>query len=155
MYAFSPSGLTFKTSSEANPSLVPTFVEEACRFDPPFRGHYRVATQDVELDGKSIPAGSHLILMWPAANRDSTAYDDPDEVRLDRPNPRHHVGFGWGIHLCVGAPLARVEAKVAIERLLARTRAFRLDALGASAALPPQLDDPPTGLASPCPRAGS
>jgi cytochrome P450 len=112
----------------ANPSLVPAFVEEACRFDPPFRGHYRVATQDVELDGKTIPAGSHLILMWPAANRDSTVYDDPDEVRLDRPNPRHHVGFGWGIHLCVGAPLARVEAKVAIERLLARTRAFHLDA---------------------------
>ena len=111
----------------ADPSLVPSFVEEACRFDPPFRGHYRVATRDVELDGKHVPAGSRLILMWPAANRDNTAYDNPDEVRLGRANPRHHVGFGWGIHLCVGAPLARVEAKVAIEQLLARTRAFSID----------------------------
>ena len=67
--------------------------------------------------------------MWPAANRDEAAYDNPDEVRLDRPNPRHHVGFGWGIHLCVGAPLARIEAKVAIETLLGRTRAFRIDPL--------------------------
>jgi cytochrome P450 len=68
------------------------------------------------------------VLAWPAANRDDTVYDQPDEVRLDRPKPRQHVGFGWGIHLCVGAPLARVEAKVAIETLLARTRRFTLDA---------------------------
>jgi cytochrome P450 len=52
---------------------------------------------------------------------------NPDEVLLNRPNRRHHVGFGWGIHLCVGAPLARVEAKVAIETLLARTLTFRID----------------------------
>ncbi len=109
------------------PSLVPAFVEEACRFDPPFRGHYRVVNRDVELDGTHVPAGSRLVLMWPAANRDETAFDKPDEVRLDRPNPRNHVGFGWGMHLCVGAPLARVEAKVAIERLLARTQSFRID----------------------------
>ena len=110
-----------------DPSLVPAFVEEACRFDPPFRGHYRVTTQDVELEGTMLPAGSHLVLMWPAANRDPAAYESPDEVRLDRPNPRHHLGFGWGIHLCVGAPLARIEAKVAIETLLARTRSFAID----------------------------
>src|SRR6202043_1025653 len=76
-----------------DPSLIPTFVEEACRFDPPFRGHYRVVTQDVELKGRKLPAVSRLVLIWPAANRDETAYDNPDEVRLDRPNPRHHVGF--------------------------------------------------------------
>jgi cytochrome P450 len=111
----------------ADPSLVPTFVEEALRYDPPFRGHYRVVSRDTELGGKALPAGSRLVLMWPAANRDTAAYDSPDEVRLDRPNPRHHVGFGWGIHLCVGAPLARIEAKVAVETLLARTRGFRAD----------------------------
>jgi cytochrome P450 len=111
----------------ARPSLVPNLVEEALRYDPPFRGHYRVVTQDTELAGKPLPAGAHLMLMWPAANRDQAAYDHPDEVRLDRPNPRHHVGFGWGIHLCVGAPLARIEARVAIETLLARTRRFRID----------------------------
>jgi cytochrome P450 family 144 len=111
----------------ADPSLVPTFVEEACRFDPPFRGHYRTVKEDVELDGTLVPAGSHLVLVWPAANRDPEDHEHPDEVRLDRSNPRHHVGFGWGIHLCVGAPLARVEAKVAIETLLAKTRSFRVD----------------------------
>jgi cytochrome P450 family 144 len=110
-----------------NPSLVPTFVEEACRYDPPFRGHYRTVTQDTTLDGTPIPAGSHLILMWPAANRDPRIYDRPEEVRLDRPNPRYHLGFGWGIHLCVGAPLARIEAKVAIQTLLARTRRFQIE----------------------------
>ncbi len=113
-----------------DPSLVPVFVEEACRFDPPFRGHYRTVTHNVTLDGTSVPAGAHVILMWPAANRDPEVYDHPDEIRLDRPNPRHHVGFGWGIHLCVGAPLARIEAKVAIETLLARTRTFRIDPAG-------------------------
>jgi len=106
---------------------VPTFIEEALRYDPPFRGHYRVVTRDTELGGKQIPAGSHLLLAWPAANRDATVYDHPDQIRLDRPKPRHHVGFGWGIHLCVGAPLARVEAKVAIETLLARTRHFTVE----------------------------
>jgi len=111
----------------ADPTSVPTFIEEALRYDPPFRGHYRVVTRDTELGGTPLPAGSHLLLAWPAANRDDNVYDHPDQIRLDRPKPRHHVGFGWGIHLCVGAPLARVEAKVAIETLLARTRHFTVD----------------------------
>jgi len=111
----------------ADLSLVPAFIEEALRHDPPFRGHYRVATRDTELAGKPIPAGSHLLLAWPSANRDSSVFDDPGEVRLDRPKPRQHVAFGRGIHLCVGAPLARVEAKVAIETLLASTRHVAID----------------------------
>ncbi|MCW2524776.1 MAG: Cytochrome, partial [Frankiales bacterium] len=110
----------------AQPDLIPAFIEEACRVDAPFRGHYRVLTEDVELAGHSLKAGSRLVLMWQAANRDESIYSDPDEVHLDRAN-RYHVGFGWGIHLCVGAPLARVEARVAVETLLARTRSFRID----------------------------
>jgi cytochrome P450 len=106
---------------------VATFIEEALRFDPPFRGHYRVSTRDTELGGTALPAGSHLLLAWPAANRDESVFDHPDEIRLDRTRPRSHVGFGWGIHLCVGAPLARVEAKVAIETLLANTCRFAVD----------------------------
>jgi cytochrome P450 family 144 len=119
--------LDLQDELRGRPSLVPNFVEEALRYDPPFRGHYRVVTRDTELGGRPLPAGSHLVLVWPAANRDPAVYEDAGEIRLDRPNPRHHVGFGWGIHLCLGAPLARVEAKVAIETLLARTRQFRLD----------------------------
>src|SRR4029453_13402185 len=123
-------------------TLVPAFVEEALRYDPPFRGHYRVVTRDTTLGASPpplpghsrvaprdtplghppLPAGAHLVLMWPAANRDDTAYQRPDEVQLDRPNPRYHLGFGWGIHLCIGAPLARLEATVAIDILLTRTR---------------------------------
>jgi len=109
------------------PQLVPAFVEEACRLDPPFRGHYRTVVRDTELGGVTVPVGSTLVLMWPAANRDREVFEHPDEVDLDRPNPRQHVGFGWGIHLCVGAPLARVEAKVVFEELLGRTRSFSID----------------------------
>jgi cytochrome P450 len=109
------------------PELIPAFVEEACRIDPPFRGHYRRVVADTELGGVHLPAGSTLVLAWTAANRDAEAFPNPEEIDLDRPNPRQHVGFGWGIHLCVGAPLARIEAKVAFEQLLARTTSFSID----------------------------
>ena len=109
------------------PELIPAFVEEACRIDPPFRGHYRHVVTDAVLGGVTVPVGSTLVLAWPAANRDRSVFPNPDEIDLDRPNPRQHVGFGWGIHLCVGAPLAWVEAKVAFERLLARTTSFAID----------------------------
>jgi cytochrome P450 len=110
-----------------SPELVPAFVEEACRIDPPFRGHYRHVMADTELGGVKVPAGSTVVLAWTAANRDRDAFPHPDDIDLERPNPRQHVGFGWGIHLCVGAPLARVEAKVAFEQLLARTSSFSVD----------------------------
>jgi cytochrome P450 len=107
--------------------------------DPPFRGHYRHVLSDTELGGTPIPAGSALVLAWPAANRDPNAFSNPDEIDLDRPNPRQHVGFGWGIHLCVGAPLARVETKVAFEQLLARTKCFSIDPAAAPLRYHPSL----------------
>ena len=111
----------------ADPSLVPAFVEEAVRLESPFRGHYRQARRDTEVAGATIPAGATVYLLWAAANRDPKEFDRPDEVMLDRHAPRHHLGFGRGIHFCVGAPLARLEANVALGMLLDRTSNFRLD----------------------------
>jgi len=109
------------------PSLIPAFLEEAVRLESPFRGHYRRARVDTTLGGVTIPAGATVFLLWAAANRDPAEFDRPDEVVLDRAQPRSHIGFGRGIHFCVGAPLARLEAKVVLEKLLARTSSFRLD----------------------------
>ena len=117
-----------QSALRADPSKIPVFVEEVLRFESPFRGHYRMARRDAELGGVTIPAGSLVYLLWAAANRDPAEFDDPDTFRLDRPTPRGHLGFGRGIHFCVGAPLARMEARIAVEMLLDRTHTFTLDA---------------------------
>jgi cytochrome P450 len=111
----------------ADRTLVPAFVEEAARLESSFRNHPRLVTRDVELAGVRVPKGSHLALVWPAANRDPDAFHDPDAIDLERPNPRGHVTFGWGIHLCIGAPLARAEARIAVETLLDGTLDVALD----------------------------
>lgn len=111
----------------AEPSLVPAFVSEALRFDSPFRFHPRTAARTTELGGVQIPAGPLVLLLWGAANRDPEVFDDPDDIRLDRHNTHLHLGFGRGVHHGIGAPLARLEARVVLKRLLARTASFALD----------------------------
>jgi cytochrome P450 family 144 len=112
-------------SLRANPAAIPAFVEEAVRLESPFRGHFRVTARDTELGGVELAAGTRLMLLWGAANRDAAVFDRPEEIDLDRASHERHVGFGLGIHFCVGAPLARLETRVALEVLLARTRTFR------------------------------
>jgi cytochrome P450 family 144 len=109
-----------------DPALVVRFIEETLRLESPFRYHMRSAHRTTELAGTEIPEGSTMLLLWGAANRDPEEYPRPDDVVLDRPAPRHHVAFGRGIHHCVGAPLARLEARIVLSALLERTRHFDL-----------------------------
>jgi cytochrome P450 len=112
----------------ADPALVAPFIEEVLRLESPFRYHLRHVARTTELCGVTVPAGSTMLLFWGAANRDPAEYDRPDEVVLDRASPRHHLAFGRGIHLCVGAPLARLEAEVILTQFMQRTIDFTLDA---------------------------
>lgn len=103
------------------PELLGAFLEEVLRFEPPFRGHYRHVVNDTELGGVALQAGSRLLLMWGAANRDPRHFQDPNLFRLDRTGGKGHLTFGKGAHFCVGAALARLEATVVIRQLLQRT----------------------------------
>ena len=109
------------------PEMIPMFVEEALRLEPPFRYHMRFVPDDTALGGVEIPAGATVLLLWGAANRDPAMFDHPQTVDLTRQVPRRHVAFGRGIHHCVGAPLARVEARNVLSVLLARTSDIMLD----------------------------
>jgi len=111
---------------EDSVALTP-FIEEMLRLESPFRYHLRHAPKATELRGVAVPAGATVLLLWGAANRDPAEYERPDEVVLDRSAPRHHLAFGRGIHLCVGAPLARLEAQVILGEILRRTADFELD----------------------------
>ncbi|WP_006245794.1 cytochrome P450 [Mycolicibacterium tusciae] len=104
-----------------NPDLLGAFLEEVLRYEPPFRGHYRHVVNDTTLAGVELAGGSRLVLLWGAANRDPSHFDDPDTFRLDRAEAKNHIAFGKGAHFCIGAALARLEAKIVIGELLERT----------------------------------
>jgi len=104
-----------------NPQLLGTFIEETLRFESPFRGHYRHVLRNTTLAGTEVPAESHLLLLWGAANRDPAHFDAPNDFRLDRSGAKAHLTFGKGVHFCVGAALARLEARIVLGMLLERT----------------------------------
>jgi cytochrome P450 family 150 subfamily A5 len=107
-------------------SLVPAFVEEALRLESPIKGTFRLSRVPTTVGGTEIPAGSTVMVLPGAANHDPREFACPGELRLDRPNGRQHIAFGHGLHTCAGAPLARAEANVSLQRVLDRMEDIRI-----------------------------
>ncbi len=110
----------------ADPSLIPQAVEELLRYEAPSPIQARYVMEDLEYYGETVPEGSILTLLNGAANRDPRRFEDPDRFDIDR-KIDHHLSFGFGIHFCLGASLARLEARVALEEVLKRWPEWDVD----------------------------
>jgi cytochrome P450 len=106
--------------------LMNRFVEELLRIEPPVRGLARMTTKQVELGGKTLPAGAHLLLMYASANDQEDIFPNPRHFDINRPNIGRHVSFGGGVHRCVGLALARMEIKVAAREIVRRIEDIKL-----------------------------
>jgi len=109
-----------------NPSLIPNAIEELLRFEPPAPHVGRYVARDVELYGRTVPAGNAMLLLVGAANRDDRRFPDGDRFDVHR-NVGQHLTFGYGAHFCLGAALARVEGRVALEEVLKRFPEWEVD----------------------------
>ena len=112
---------------QRTPALIPNLVEEVLRLATPTANMWRLCTQDSEIEGTKIPAGSMCMVRFAAANRDPAQFPEPDRFDVSRANAAEHLAFGMGIHHCLGAALARKEMNVAFRTLLARLDGFALD----------------------------
>src|SRR5205814_5671258 len=110
----------------ANRDRIPDFIEEALRIESPVKADFRLARRATTIGGVHIAAGTPVVLLNGAANRDPRRFECPAEFKLDRPNTKEHVAFGRGIHSCPGGPLARSEGRISLERILDRMRDIRL-----------------------------
>jgi cytochrome P450 family 150 subfamily A5 len=110
-----------------HPEKIDNFVEETLRFESPIKGDFRLAQKSTTVAGVEIPAGTTVMSIYAAANRDPRQFEDPDQFKLGRPNARQHLAFGRGVHTCPGGPLARTEGRVAVTRLLQRLGDIRID----------------------------
>ena len=108
------------------PQRIEYFIEEVLRLESPFHGHFRVATRDTLLAGAQLKKGDRLMLLWSSAGRDDSAFSKADKIKLDRQKPKSHLAFGYGIHHCIGASLARAEARISIATILQRTSLIEL-----------------------------
>lgn len=130
----------------ADRGLVPQCIEEALRIETPLLNITRLATKDTEVSGVPIPAGSTVMLMLAAANRDENRYSEPDRFDVHRENPKPHISFGNGPHACLGSHLARMEMRVALNLLLDRLPNLRLDPDGDDPHIRGQVFRSPTSL---------
>ena len=110
----------------ANRALIPNFLEEVLRIESPVKADFRLALRSTSIGGVDIAAGTPVMLLNGATNRDPRRFECPAEFRAHRENAQAHVAFGRGAHSCPGGPLARAEARISIERILDRTRNIRL-----------------------------
>ena len=110
----------------ADADQIPAFLDEVLRVESPVKTDFRLARRSTSLNGVDIPAGTPVMLLNGAANRDPRRFECPADFDIDRPNVHTHVAFGRGVHSCPGGPLARAEGRVSIERILARMRDIRL-----------------------------
>jgi cytochrome P450 len=108
-----------------NPALVTSALEETLRYRSPVQSLFRLATKDIKVGGKTIKSGQRVIAWIGSANHDEAVFSNAEDFDIAR-NPNPHIAFGAGIHLCIGAPLARLESKVAIQRLLNRLKNIEL-----------------------------
>jgi cytochrome P450 len=113
------------TRLRAEPDLIPVAIEEILRYYAPFSATFRRATHDVDVAGTTIARNDRVLVLLASANRDDAQFERPDEFVIGR-EPNRHVSFGMGIHYCLGAPLARMEAEVALRTLLARITAVEI-----------------------------
>jgi cytochrome P450 len=127
LYRFSQSPHLWERLHE-QPELIDVAIEEGLRYDSPVQGLFRTNNRDVEVRGEVIPAGTKMQVLFASANRDESMFENPDEFRLDRdPHAlKQHVAFGWGVHHCIGAPLARLETRVALTQLVPRITNLRV-----------------------------
>ncbi|MDG2028959.1 MAG: cytochrome P450 [Acidimicrobiales bacterium] len=111
------------------PELIDSAVEEFLRFDSPVQGLFRTARDDASAAAYTVPARSKLQVLYASANRDPAVWANPDEIRLHRDSAtaRQHLGFGWGVHYCIGAPLARIQAQHALRRIVDGFESVELD----------------------------
>ena len=116
----------FQQRLRADQSLVAPFIEEMLRTEPPLKGSFKLAKVATNVGGVDLPPGTTVFVMTDAASRDPRQFEDPAEFRLDRPNGRHHLAFGNGIHSCAGAPLARAETHATLVRFLDRMADIRV-----------------------------
>ena len=126
-------------------SLMPQAIEEALRWEPPLLITSRIVTRDTELRGTPLPAGANVTVMLGAANRDPRRYHDPDRFDIFR-DPKQHISFGHGPHMCLGMHLARMETRVAINAVLDRLPDLRLDPAGDDPHIHGQIIRSPTAL---------
>lgn len=110
----------------ADPALIPNTVEEIMRYDPSVCAWRRFVTQETTIEGQKIPAGANLLLMLNSANRDESLFAGPNQIDLTRANSKEHLAFGYGIHYCVGAPLARLEMNILLEEMTRRMPSLHL-----------------------------